>query len=147
MTQPPTTRWRLLAAGGAASLAALAGCSGILGDDDSDASGDLDAVPTDTELLVSVDVQQVLNDDLLASFVLGFGSTQQQRPVPRVGFEFNYDDAAGTVTITHTAGDTIRADRLYVYGDAVNGSWLDLGGDAPLTQQFPPATQITSLAD
>ena len=73
MTQPPTTRRRLLAAGGAASLAALAGCSGILGDDDSDASGDLDAVPTDTELLVSVDVQQVLNDDLLASFVLGFG--------------------------------------------------------------------------
>jgi hypothetical protein len=66
MTQPPTTRRRLLAAGGAASLATLAGCSGILGDDDSDASGDLDAMPADTEFIVSVDVQQVLNDDLLA---------------------------------------------------------------------------------
>lgn len=395
MTQPPTTRRRLLAAGGAASLAALAGCSGILGDDDSDASGDLDAMPADTEFIVSVDVQQVLNDDLLAerlremgemdgtvgevptmdelldqveaelgldprglstallfatssgdesggaiieadwsesdleaaleneqpvetttyqdrtvhetpdaavgvlsegqyvvglpdgvrrsidaatgnapsvdnaaatayedapdgyvrfgfappadagepvaggsgaaqdlqhgsgalsagggtrgaeihlefgssetagqtvtaieaglaragseissgmspelgqefqgilestdvsqdgstvtvemtdtdgwlpvvipavltSFVLGLGSTQQQRPAPQAGFEFDYDDAAGTVTITHTAGDTIRADRLYVYGDAVNGSWPDLGGDASGTADGAP---------
>ncbi|PSP61562.1 hypothetical protein BRC73_01240 [Halobacteriales archaeon QH_7_66_37] len=47
---------------------------------------------------------------VLTSFVLGLGGQRQQRPAPQAGFEFDYDDAAGTVTITHTAGDTIRAD-------------------------------------
>lgn len=46
-----------------------------------------------------------------------------------VGFEYN---SAGTLTITHEGGDTVRADRLILRGELLDatGSWTDLGGSA-----------------
>lgn len=67
MTQSTTTRRRLIAAGSAASLAALSGCSSLFGSDDNgeSAAGVLDVVPAGAaEVLVAVDVQRILNDDL-----------------------------------------------------------------------------------
>ncbi len=50
-----------------------------------------------------------------ASFVLGFGSSQGSS-LPQATFEFEYDQAAGTVTITHNGGDNIPADQLLIRG-------------------------------
>lgn len=84
MYRPTTTRRRLLAAGGTTSLAALSGCSGLLGDDSGgdssdsnggESGGDLDAVPAGTEFLVTVDVQRLLNDGLFAQRLREMGET------------------------------------------------------------------------
>lgn len=49
----------------------------------------------------------------------------QGRTAPVASFDWNHDADARTVTITHTAGDTLRADRLRIGGEgfvAVDGA-------------------------
>lgn len=58
---------------------------------------------------------------IVASFVLGIGSTQQQSMTPSAAFDLEYDSSAGTLTITHVSGDTIPGSELYVRGDTGNG--------------------------
>jgi hypothetical protein len=61
------SRRRVLQLGGLASLSALAGCAGIVGDDSDDGDGEpvaaFDAVPADTDLVATVDVSRLLEDD------------------------------------------------------------------------------------
>jgi len=76
---------------------------------------------------------------VVGSFVLGFGAQGGQQPLPQAAFDFQWDADTETATITHASGDTLPADQLYVYGDVVNGSWLDLGGDTSGTHDGAPA--------
>lgn len=65
---------------------------------------------------------------VLGSFVLGLGETQHS-PIPQVAFSFDYDESAGTVTITHDGGDTVAASKLYVRGTGfANASGADMTG-------------------
>jgi len=58
---------------------------------------------------------------VVASFVLGLG--ESTGPVyPTASFNWDYDAGAGTVTITHQAGDTIDGSNLSIRGDTGNGS-------------------------
>jgi len=73
---------------------------------------------------------------VIASFVLGLGG--EQDVAPTATFDFNYDADDGDLTITHTGGDNIKTDELFVRGSGIeNGQWApetggsgELGGDA-----------------
>ena len=64
---------------------------------------------------------------VIASFVLGLGDSQEVAPTAT--FDFNYDADNSQLTITHTGGDNVRSDELYVRGTDVSpapsGSWND----------------------
>lgn len=67
---------------------------------------------------------------VIASFVLGLGD--QQEVAPQATFDWEYDNSAGSesVTATHTNGDAIREDRLLVTGNSeldADGSGIDGG--------------------
>jgi hypothetical protein len=66
---------------------------------------------------------------VLATFLLDLGSSSGSAP-PTASFQFDYDEAAGTLTITHEAGDAIPASALSVRGEgiAATGPWTALGG-------------------
>ncbi|MFB6142935.1 MAG: type IV pilin [Halorientalis sp.] len=87
-------------------------------------------------------VRQLLNDDdavspvigvilmvaitvilaaVIASFVLGLGSTQSVTPTVSFGTNFaGNGNGAGDLTITHESGDTVLASEIYIRGS--NGS-------------------------
>jgi len=76
---------------------------------------------------------------VIASFVLGLGDSQEVAPTAT--FDFNFDSDDGDLTITHTGGDNIRVDQLYIRGNTelqssnqgqwnVDGGGGGLGGDA-----------------
>jgi len=77
------------------------------------------------------------------SFVLGLGGQggtgSGGQPIPQVSFESEWDRDAGTVTITHVAGDTVRADRLSIQDSGPIGTWDELGGSAYTTLDGEPA--------
>jgi len=60
---------------------------------------------------------------VIASFVLGLGDSQEVSPTAT--FDFDYDADDGNLTITHTGGDNIRADEVYVRGQSINTGSLD----------------------
>jgi len=80
------------------------------------------------------------------TFVLGLGN-QQRRPAPQASFTIDYDDSAGTVTITHTSGDTVPADQLFVYGGATEGTWSDLGGGTTGSNEVAAGNRLTIDAE
>lgn len=53
---------------------------------------------------------------IIGTFVLGFGSSQTQRVAPTAAFDLAYEPDAGTVTVTHAGGDSIRAGELSIRG-------------------------------
>lgn len=64
---------------------------------------------------------------VIASFVLGLGD-QAGGVAPQSNFEFNFDSTNEIVTVTHTGGDTVRADELVLRGDQLDlteNNWLD----------------------
>lgn len=63
--QSEHSRRRVLKLGGLASLSALAGCSGIVGDDSDDGGpvATFDAVPAAADLIATVDVSRLLDDE------------------------------------------------------------------------------------
>jgi len=77
---------------------------------------------------------------VIASFVLGLGDSQDVAPTAT--FDFNYDSESPSLTITHTGGDNIKTDELFVRGSNMGsdntGQWLGddgstsgtIGGDA-----------------
>lgn len=54
--------------------------------------------------------------ELSASGSSSAGGSDTAVDAPQARFDWSYDADAGTVTITHTAGDTIAAEHLYVRG-------------------------------
>jgi hypothetical protein len=77
------------------------------------------------------------------SFVLGLGGGSGPgpggQPIPQVSFESEWDAEEATVTITHVAGDTVRADRLSIRDPEPIGTWEQLGGSAYSTLDGEPA--------
>jgi len=67
---------------------------------------------------------------VIASFVLGLGDSQDVAPTAT--FDFNYDSDGPNVTVTHTGGDNIRSDEVYIRGqnfESSNANEHDVGGD------------------
>jgi len=63
---------------------------------------------------------------VIASFVLGLGSNQEVAPTATFDFNYDTDDSSGEMTVTHTGGDNIRGDRLYIRGNDIvedTGAW------------------------
>lgn len=58
---------------------------------------------------------------VIASFVLGLGN-QAGSVSPTANFEFNYNTDDHNVTATHTGGDNVRMDELFVRGTEINGT-------------------------
>ena len=63
---------------------------------------------------------------VIATFVLGLGE-QISATGPTASFDFEYDEDAGggtgDLTVTHTSGNTIEAQNLYLRGDTDHGDW------------------------
>lgn len=62
---------------------------------------------------------------VIASFVLGLGGSTGN-VAPQANFEFNYDSGNSEVTVTHTGGDAVRGDELFMRGNselATTGTW------------------------
>jgi len=57
---------------------------------------------------------------VIASFVLGLGGEQDVAPTATFDFDYDSDDEA--ITITHTGGDNIPEDELYVRGEQLDGN-------------------------
>ena len=64
---------------------------------------------------------------VIGTFVLGLGD-QVQETAPNANFDF--DNSGDNLTITHTGGDSIDADELFVRGDReINSSTTFADGD------------------
>ena len=79
---------------------------------------------------------------VIATFVLGLGD-QVSNTAPQASFSFDWDGQAGggveNVSITHSGGDSIQANRLYLRGDADGGddtgkTWGNYGSPSGTTQ-------------
>ena len=71
-----------------------------------------DATPT-----VSADGRVVLAEADVATDALGPFEIDSDSEQPQVALDFAYDSEAGTVTITHSGGDAVPADRLELQGE------------------------------
>ena len=64
---------------------------------------------------------------VIATFVLGLGD-QVSNTAPQASFSFDWDGEAGggveNVSIRHSGGDSIQANRLYIRGDSNGGDTL-----------------------
>ena len=68
---------------------------------------------------------------VIGTFVLGLGD-QVQTTAPNGNFEFDFDSSAETLEVTHTGGDGILAEEIYLRGDVDSdgdGHWADNSGD------------------
>ncbi|WP_049994807.1 type IV pilin [Halapricum salinum] len=91
-----------------------------------------------TVLLVGITVVLV---GVVAVTVLGFGDGLD-RSTAQVSFEYEYDDGADTLTITHRGGETLPADEVslkwggktVVWGDVTGASDLSSGSSIVLGQ-------------
>lgn len=76
---------------------------------------------------------------VVGSFVLGIGQQQAER-TPQAAFETEYDRETRELTITHTAGDSVVAEHLFIRGENVpTRRWDRLGGSASGDQGGRPA--------
>lgn len=66
----------------------------------------------------------VIIGGVVASFVTGMGSGMES--APQASFNFDYDDGASNVTITHEGGATIAADQLEVKVTGNNTDTIDV---------------------
>jgi flagellin-like protein len=79
---------------------------------------------------------------VIASFVLGLGPSEA---APSAQFEFEETSTGPVqVTITHTTGDKIEAQYLYVRGSGVDGSWETGGTGFPSTPSYGSSSEIGS---
>ena len=102
--------------------------------------------PTEFQRLFVVDATaQELADgaDNLSGMVLLVGQAGDSGGVPEVTFRYEYDEAAGELTVTHESGDTIPAeDELAVISGTVEESWTTpvAAGDTKTVAVEPDAT-------
>ncbi|MFB6074297.1 MAG: type IV pilin [Haloarculaceae archaeon] len=66
---------------------------------------------------------------VIATFVLGLGD-QVSNTAPQASFSFNYDGANNNLTVTHTGGDSVQANELYIRGSNDDGSWNNIPGSS-----------------
>jgi flagellin-like protein len=60
---------------------------------------------------------------VIASFVLGLGGETNVAPTADFNFDYNPDAASnGEVTISHTGGQSIRHDELYIRGESISNT-------------------------
>jgi len=80
---------------------------------------------------------------VIASFVLGLGDSQEVAPTST--FDFNYDADGQNLTITHTGGDNVKAQNVYVRGNSLSQDgdtrWL---GNGTASTTIDGADAITS---
>lgn len=90
---------------------------------------DRDAVSEVIGVILMVAITVILAS-VIAVVVLGIGG--DTTVAPTADFSFDYDPDTNTVTATHTAGDRIRADEVFVRGESLasTGNWQTLGGEA-----------------
>jgi len=60
---------------------------------------------------------------VIASFVLGLGDSQEVAPTAT--FDFDYDTDGPNVTVTHTGGDNVISENLYIRGQDIDTSTSD----------------------
>ena len=64
---------------------------------------------------------------VIASFVLGLGPSEA---APQAQFDWESDSSSNTVTISHTSGDTLQGDNIYIRGD-LNGADSEVNWGSP----------------
>ena len=71
---------------------------------------------------------------VIATFVLGLGESVSET-APQANFATDYDESAGTLTVTHTGGDKIEGSNLFLSGgDNDRQEWAaDLNGSTEVT--------------
>lgn len=74
---------------------------------------------------------------VIGTFVLGLSSEIEQN-APNANFAFDYSESDGELEVTHTGGDGIEADQLYLRGDVSpdsgDGSWDQTGSHSGTVQ-------------
>jgi hypothetical protein len=78
---------------------------------------------------------------VVASFVLGLGSRPPR--IPQASFAFEYDADAGSVTITHQAGDHIEAGNLYVVVDSREETWAARSSELGPAEMVKAGNRVT----
>lgn len=63
---------------------------------------------------------------VIGTTVLKLGQDQAGTSQPTASFDFDYDSAAGEVTVTHASGDTIDSGNLNVSVDGTVTQWTGL---------------------
>jgi len=58
---------------------------------------------------------------VIASFVLGLGD--QSDPAPTVDFDIEYDGTDGDLLVTHSDGDELSSDNLFIRGSGIGDSY------------------------
>jgi flagellin-like protein len=81
---------------------------------------------------------------VIATFVLGLGEQiSDTGPTASFDFEYNEDPNGDELTITHTSGNTIAAENLFIRGsDSDDGNWV--GRDAGDSTTYGQGSQIRS---
>jgi len=64
---------------------------------------------------------------VIASFVLGLGSNQEVAPTATFDFNYQPDGNNQNVTVTHTGGDNVQAENLYIRGNGVTDDKKEVG--------------------
>jgi len=93
-----------------------------------DLFGDEDAVSPVIGVILMVAITVILAA-VIASFVLGLGD--QNNPAPTASFDFSADIGNESVTVTHSDGDEINSDYLFIRGQQLSSSgdsWTDWNG-------------------
>jgi flagellin-like protein len=78
-----------------------------------------------------------------ATFVFGLGD--EPAPVaPTSTFSVEYNSTGSSVEITHTGGDKIRGDRLYVRGESLDESGAWANGDGSMSGTIDGNSAVVS---
>ena len=68
---------------------------------------------------------------------------RQENQAPNTNFRLDYQADEGTVTITHTSGDTVQAQNLFVRGQNIEsghtGAWHEIEGS-----EYEPADELSA---
>lgn len=74
---------------------------------------------------------------VIGTFVLGLGD-QVQATAPNANFAFDYDSSAGELDVSHTGGDGVDGNELYLRGDVA------ASGDAASWESAASASTVTA---
>lgn len=108
---------------------------------------------------VLVLVYFVLGYTVVPAFLVPFGCTgilgdEAVQYAPSASFNITYDDQAGSLTVRHTGGSTLPADRtdellirLTTSNDRTNYTWAEAGGSFPVRDGDSLTLSDVSLRD
>jgi flagellin-like protein len=78
-----------------------------------------------------------------ATFALGLGD-EATSVAPTATFSVEYNSTGSSVEITHTGGDKIRGDRLYVRGESLDESGAWANGDGSMSGTIDSTSAVVS---